>query len=127
MCTALPAPPTPCPQDKFDDCGWGCAYRSLQTLCSWWESGPRLLAVVLAAMGGCCGCLLRLLAAVILLLPVVCFHVQTTWYPCLLYVVGTRGSITRPGHLPATAKSRLPLCRSATRSPRSSAASEAEF
>ncbi|KAI7836732.1 hypothetical protein COHA_009430 [Chlorella ohadii] len=23
-------------QDKFDDCGWGCAYRSLQTLCSWY-------------------------------------------------------------------------------------------
>eukprot|EP00009_Paramoeba_aestuarina_P017601 CAMPEP_0201533572 /NCGR_PEP_ID=MMETSP0161_2-20130828/53653_1 /ASSEMBLY_ACC=CAM_ASM_000251 /TAXON_ID=180227 /ORGANISM="Neoparamoeba aestuarina, Strain SoJaBio B1-5/56/2" /LENGTH=172 /DNA_ID=CAMNT_0047937675 /DNA_START=425 /DNA_END=940 /DNA_ORIENTATION=+ len=22
-------------QDKFDDRGWGCAYRSLQTLCSW--------------------------------------------------------------------------------------------
>ncbi|KAL4446803.1 hypothetical protein ABPG77_008047 [Micractinium sp. CCAP 211/92] len=22
-------------QDKFDDSGWGCAYRSLQTLCSW--------------------------------------------------------------------------------------------
>ena len=22
-------------QDKFDDCGWGCAYRSLQTICSW--------------------------------------------------------------------------------------------
>ena len=22
-------------QDKFDDSGWGCAYRSLQTICSW--------------------------------------------------------------------------------------------
>lgn len=22
-------------QDNFDDNGWGCAYRSLQTLCSW--------------------------------------------------------------------------------------------
>ena len=22
-------------QDKFDDNGWGCAYRSLQTLVSW--------------------------------------------------------------------------------------------
>lgn len=22
-------------QDKFDDGGWGCAYRSLQTICSW--------------------------------------------------------------------------------------------
>ena len=22
-------------QDKFNDSGWGCAYRSLQTLCSW--------------------------------------------------------------------------------------------
>lgn len=22
-------------QDKFDDKGWGCAYRSLQTICSW--------------------------------------------------------------------------------------------
>jgi hypothetical protein len=22
-------------QDKFDDAGWGCAYRSLQTICSW--------------------------------------------------------------------------------------------
>ncbi|KAK9823147.1 hypothetical protein WJX72_000610 [[Myrmecia] bisecta] len=30
-------------QDKFDDAGWGCAYRSLQTLCSWfvrqWYTG----------------------------------------------------------------------------------------
>lgn len=24
-------------QDKFDDKGWGCAYRSLQTLCSWFR------------------------------------------------------------------------------------------
>ncbi|XP_003739147.1 ufm1-specific protease 2 [Galendromus occidentalis] len=24
-------------QQKFDDCGWGCAYRSLQTLCSWFR------------------------------------------------------------------------------------------
>jgi Peptidase family C78 len=24
-----------CAQDKFDDKGWGCAYRSLQTICSW--------------------------------------------------------------------------------------------
>ena len=24
-------------QDKFDDCGWGCAYRSLQTLSSWFQ------------------------------------------------------------------------------------------
>jgi len=23
-------------QDKFNDSGWGCAYRSLQTLCSWY-------------------------------------------------------------------------------------------
>lgn len=22
-------------QDRFDDSGWGCAYRSLQTICSW--------------------------------------------------------------------------------------------
>jgi Ufm1-specific protease 2 len=22
-------------QDRFNDNGWGCAYRSLQTLCSW--------------------------------------------------------------------------------------------
>jgi hypothetical protein len=32
--TALTHTP-PCLQDKFDDSGWGCAYRSLQTLCSW--------------------------------------------------------------------------------------------
>lgn len=25
-------------QDKFDDSGWGCAYRSLQTLCSWFTA-----------------------------------------------------------------------------------------
>jgi hypothetical protein len=24
-------------QDKFDDSGWGCAYRSLQTLVSWFR------------------------------------------------------------------------------------------
>lgn len=24
-------------QDKFNDNGWGCAYRSLQTLCSWFR------------------------------------------------------------------------------------------
>lgn len=24
-------------QDQFDDDGWGCAYRSLQTLCSWFR------------------------------------------------------------------------------------------
>ena len=24
-------------QDKFDDSGWGCAYRSLQTICSWFK------------------------------------------------------------------------------------------
>lgn len=24
-------------QDKFDDSGWGCAYRSLQTICSWFQ------------------------------------------------------------------------------------------
>jgi hypothetical protein len=24
-------------QDRFDDDGWGCAYRSLQTLCSWFR------------------------------------------------------------------------------------------
>lgn len=24
-------------QDNFDDNGWGCAYRSLQTLCSWFK------------------------------------------------------------------------------------------
>ena len=24
-------------QDKFDDKGWGCAYRSLQTICSWFS------------------------------------------------------------------------------------------
>ena len=24
-------------QDRFDDNGWGCAYRSLQTLCSWFQ------------------------------------------------------------------------------------------
>jgi Ufm1-specific protease 2 len=24
-------------QDKFDDKGWGCAYRSLQTICSWFR------------------------------------------------------------------------------------------
>lgn len=25
-------------QDRFDDKGWGCAYRSLQTLCSWFRA-----------------------------------------------------------------------------------------
>lgn len=24
-------------QDRFDDSGWGCAYRSLQTICSWFR------------------------------------------------------------------------------------------
>lgn len=24
-------------QDNFDDNGWGCAYRSLQTICSWFR------------------------------------------------------------------------------------------
>jgi len=24
-------------QDSFDDKGWGCAYRSLQTICSWFK------------------------------------------------------------------------------------------
>ncbi len=24
-------------QDKYDDSGWGCAYRSLQTICSWFQ------------------------------------------------------------------------------------------
>lgn len=24
-------------QDDFDDNGWGCAYRSLQTVCSWFR------------------------------------------------------------------------------------------
>ena len=24
-------------QDRFDDSGWGCAYRSLQTICSWYR------------------------------------------------------------------------------------------
>ena len=24
-------------QDRFDDKGWGCAYRSCQTLCSWFR------------------------------------------------------------------------------------------
>lgn len=24
-------------QDRVDDSGWGCAYRSLQTLCSWFQ------------------------------------------------------------------------------------------
>jgi hypothetical protein len=24
-------------QDRFDDSGWGCAYRSLQTLMSWFR------------------------------------------------------------------------------------------
>ena len=31
-CAALPM------QDRFDDAGWGCAYRSLQTLCSWFRA-----------------------------------------------------------------------------------------
>lgn len=26
-----------CQQDRFDDTKWGCAYRSLQTLCSWFR------------------------------------------------------------------------------------------
>ncbi|KAF5843261.1 peptidase family C78-domain-containing protein [Dunaliella salina] len=25
------------PEDRFNDCGWGCAYRSLQTLVSWFQ------------------------------------------------------------------------------------------
>lgn len=24
-------------QDRMDDSGWGCAYRSLQTICSWFK------------------------------------------------------------------------------------------
>lgn len=24
-------------QDRIDDSGWGCAYRSLQTICSWFK------------------------------------------------------------------------------------------
>ena len=24
-------------QDRVDDSGWGCAYRSLQTICSWFK------------------------------------------------------------------------------------------
>ena len=24
-------------QGKFNDSGWGCAYRSLQTICSWFR------------------------------------------------------------------------------------------
>lgn len=31
----MPPPLLPPKQDKFDDSGWGCAYRSLQTICSW--------------------------------------------------------------------------------------------
>ena len=27
----------PCPKDNFDDNGWGCAYRSLQTCVSWYR------------------------------------------------------------------------------------------
>jgi hypothetical protein len=27
--------------DRFDDCGWGCAYRSLQTLLSWFQHDGR--------------------------------------------------------------------------------------
>lgn len=26
-----------CQQDRFNDDKWGCAYRSLQTLCSWFR------------------------------------------------------------------------------------------
>jgi hypothetical protein len=26
-----------CLQDKFNDAGWGCAYRSLQTIVSWFR------------------------------------------------------------------------------------------
>lgn len=27
-------------QDRMDDKSWGCAYRSLQTICSWfWQQG----------------------------------------------------------------------------------------
>jgi len=47
-------------QDKFDDTGWGCAYRSLQTLCSWFQRqhytsrappGHREIQSTLAALG----------------------------------------------------------------------------
>jgi Ufm1-specific protease 2 len=47
-------------QDKFDDSGWGCAYRSLQTLCSWFQRqhytscappGHREIQSTLAALG----------------------------------------------------------------------------
>lgn len=47
-------------QDKFDDSGWGCAYRSLQTLCSWFQRqhytsrtppGHREIQSILAALG----------------------------------------------------------------------------
>jgi len=30
------APPPPL-QDRFNDSGWGCAYRSLQTIVSWFR------------------------------------------------------------------------------------------
>jgi hypothetical protein len=30
-------------QDNFDDDGWGCAYRSLQTIISWFRFEFRLL------------------------------------------------------------------------------------
>ena len=32
----LPFPP-PLPQDRASDDGWGCAYRSLQTIVSWFR------------------------------------------------------------------------------------------
>jgi len=47
-------------QDTFDDRGWGCAYRSLQTLCSWFQKqhytsrappGHREIQSTLAALG----------------------------------------------------------------------------
>lgn len=57
-------------QDKFNDAGWGCAYRSLQTICSWFTlqgytskrppshrcGGQRWRCAALARASACCCC-----------------------------------------------------------------------
>lgn len=34
----MPDHNSPVVQDGVDDRGWGCAYRSLQTICSWFRA-----------------------------------------------------------------------------------------
>lgn len=49
-------------QDKFNDAGWGCAYRSLQTIMSWFRAqnytsqpvlGHRCVLAAMCCLGAC--------------------------------------------------------------------------